>query len=62
MRLLSFIIVIVLVGFLMVINPDWLDPLYEAAEIDGCSQLEIFVRIILPLIRPALVTAAIFSF
>jgi multiple sugar transport system permease protein len=34
----------------------------EAAEIDGCSQFGIFVRIILPLIRPALVTAAIFSF
>jgi multiple sugar transport system permease protein len=34
----------------------------EAAEIDGCSQFGIFVRIILPLVRPALVTAAIFSF
>jgi multiple sugar transport system permease protein len=34
----------------------------EAAEIDGCSQFGIFFRIILPLIRPALVTAAIFSF
>ena len=34
----------------------------EAAELDGCSQFGIFFRIILPLIRPALVTAAIFSF
>jgi ABC-type glycerol-3-phosphate transport system permease component len=34
----------------------------EAAEIDGCSHFGIFVRIILPLIRPALITATIFSF
>jgi len=34
----------------------------EAAEIDGCSRIGIFFRIILPLIRPALITAAIFSF
>lgn len=34
----------------------------EAAEIDGCSQAGIFFRIILPLIQPALITAAIFSF
>jgi ABC-type glycerol-3-phosphate transport system permease component len=34
----------------------------EAAEIDGCSPFGIFLRIILPLIRPALVTATIFSF
>jgi multiple sugar transport system permease protein len=34
----------------------------EAAEIDGCSRLGIFLRIILPLIKPALITAAIFSF
>ena len=34
----------------------------EAAEIDGCSHFGIFFRIILPLIRPALITAAIFSF
>ena len=34
----------------------------EAAELDGCSQFGIFVRIILPLIRPALITATIFSF
>jgi multiple sugar transport system permease protein len=34
----------------------------EAAEIDGCSHFGIFFRIILPLIRPALITATIFSF
>jgi multiple sugar transport system permease protein len=34
----------------------------EAAEIDGCSRIGIFFRIILPLIQPALITAAIFSF
>lgn len=34
----------------------------EAAKIDGCSYVAIFTRIILPLIKPALVTAGIFSF
>lgn len=34
----------------------------EAAKIDGCSYYSIFGRIILPLIKPALVTAGIFSF
>ena len=34
----------------------------EAAEMDGCSTLGIFFKIILPLIQPALITAAIFSF
>jgi multiple sugar transport system permease protein len=34
----------------------------EAAEIDGCSKIGIFFRVILPLIQPALITAAIFSF
>ncbi|MFI5326888.1 MAG: carbohydrate ABC transporter permease, partial [Candidatus Rokuibacteriota bacterium] len=34
----------------------------EAAEIDGCSHFGVFFRIILPLIRPALITSAIFSF
>jgi multiple sugar transport system permease protein len=34
----------------------------EAAEIDGCGRAGIFFRIILPLIRPAMITAAIFSF
>ncbi|WP_150307249.1 carbohydrate ABC transporter permease [Planctomonas psychrotolerans] len=34
----------------------------EAARIDGAGHIRIFVSIILPLIRPALVTSAIFSF
>lgn len=34
----------------------------EAAKIDGCSYAGIFTRIMLPLIKPALVTACIFSF
>lgn len=34
----------------------------EAAEIDGCSKVGIFFKITLPLIQPALITAAIFSF
>ncbi len=34
----------------------------EAAKIDGCSYFGIFVKVILPLIKPALVTACIFSF
>lgn len=36
--------------------------LEEAAAIDGCSQFEIFWRIILPLAAPALVIAALFAF
>jgi pectin-derived oligosaccharide transport system permease protein len=34
----------------------------EAAEIDGCGRVGIFARIVLPLITPALITSAIFSF
>ena len=34
----------------------------EAAKIDGCSTYGIYLRIILPLIVPALITAGIFSF
>lgn len=34
----------------------------EAAEIDGCGKGRIFFTIILPLIKPALVTSAIFAF
>lgn len=34
----------------------------EAAKIDGCGYFDIFIRIIMPLIVPALVTCAIFSF
>jgi len=34
----------------------------EAARIDGCGHLRIFWQVILPLSKPALATAAIFSF
>lgn len=34
----------------------------EAAEIDGCSKIGIFFRIILPLASPAIVTSTIFAF
>ncbi|HEY0734018.1 MAG TPA: carbohydrate ABC transporter permease [Herpetosiphonaceae bacterium] len=34
----------------------------EAAEIDGCGRFGMFWRIVLPLIKPALITSAIFSF
>lgn len=34
----------------------------EAAKIDGCSYYGIFGRIILPLMRPAIITGGIFSF
>jgi multiple sugar transport system permease protein len=34
----------------------------DAAAIDGCGEIGIFWRIIVPLISPAMVTAAIFSF
>jgi multiple sugar transport system permease protein len=38
------------------------DELSEAARIDGCSELGIFFRIILPLSRPALTVVALFAF
>lgn len=34
----------------------------EAAIVDGCSRLGVFWRIILPLLKPALVTVALFAF
>jgi multiple sugar transport system permease protein len=34
----------------------------EAATIDGCGKFRLFWRIILPLVAPAMATAAIFSF
>ncbi|PIQ84011.1 MAG: sugar ABC transporter permease [Candidatus Omnitrophica bacterium CG11_big_fil_rev_8_21_14_0_20_63_9] len=38
------------------------DALIEAARIDGCTELGIYRRVILPLIVPALATLAIFTF
>ncbi|GLX99680.1 MULTISPECIES: carbohydrate ABC transporter permease [Actinoplanes] len=34
----------------------------EAARIDGCGSIRIFGAVVLPLVRPALVTTAIFTF
>jgi multiple sugar transport system permease protein len=34
----------------------------QSAMIDGCNKFSIFIRIILPLITPALITSTIFSF
>ena len=34
----------------------------EAAEVDGCSRIGALLRVVLPLARPAIVTAAIFAF
>lgn len=36
--------------------------LSESAKIDGCSEFRIFIKIILPLSKPALATVAVFSF
>jgi ABC-type glycerol-3-phosphate transport system permease component len=36
--------------------------LYEAAVVDGCSEISAFWRVMLPLARPGLVTVAIFQF
>ncbi|MCD6418819.1 ABC transporter permease subunit [bacterium] len=36
--------------------------LYEAAVIDGCSNFQAFIKVILPLAAPALVITALFSF
>jgi multiple sugar transport system permease protein len=38
------------------------DELCEAARIDGCSELGIYLRIVLPLARPALAVVALFTF
>jgi len=38
------------------------DELLEAARIDGASELRLFVSVVLPALRPILVTLALFSF
>jgi raffinose/stachyose/melibiose transport system permease protein len=35
--------------------------IFEAARIDGCGELRMFVRIVLPLLKPGLATVGIFS-
>jgi len=37
------------------------DALLEAAKIDGCTEARIFVRIVMPIVKPAWVTLIIFS-
>lgn len=53
-------------GFFIFLNVQFIKgipiDLDEAARMDGCTVYSIFVRIILPLIKPSLVTSAIFSF
>jgi multiple sugar transport system permease protein len=38
------------------------DELLDAARIDGCSEIGIFMRIVLPLLKPALASLAILTF
>lgn len=53
-------------GFFVYLCVNFIDglpkDLDEAAKIDGCSVYGIFMRIILPLLTPALITTGIFSF
>ena len=53
-------------GFFVYLMTNFIDgipkELDEAAKIDGCSYPQIFARVILPLITPALVTGGSFSF
>ena len=50
--------IFLIMQFIRTIPPE----LDEAAKIDGCNRYTIFFRIIVPLIVPALMTSAIFSF
>lgn len=38
------------------------DVLIEAAQIDGCSEIYIFFKIVLPLVKPATISLTIFTF
>lgn len=53
-------------GFFVYLNVNFINgiprELDEAAKIDGCSIYGIFLRIIVPLLTPALITSGIFSF
>lgn len=50
--------IILLTGYFMDIPKE----IEEAATIDGCNTVKIFVKIILPLARPGIVASAIFTF
>jgi len=47
-----------LTGFYSTLPPEF----EEAARIDGCSEFGVFLRIMLPLVSPGLITVAIFNF
>lgn len=53
-------------GFFVYLNVNFIDgiprDLDEAARIDGCSPYGILIRVIVPLLTPALITSGIFSF
>lgn len=34
----------------------------EAAEIDGCNKIDILFRVLIPIVKPAIITATIFAF
>lgn len=48
----------ILVGFLVTVPKDY----EEAATIDGCSQFKTLVHIIIPIIKPAIITVLVFQF
>ncbi len=47
-----------LYGFILQVPPE----LEEAAAIDGCGPIQVFYKVVLPLIKPGLAAAAIFTF
>ena len=47
-----------LYGFVLQVPPE----LEESAAIDGCGPIEVFYKVVLPLIKPGLAAAAIFTF
>jgi multiple sugar transport system permease protein len=47
-----------LYGFVLQVPPE----LEEAAAIDGCGPVQVFYKVVLPLIKPGLAAAAIFTF
>ncbi|MFD2706154.1 carbohydrate ABC transporter permease [Salibacterium lacus] len=50
--------IFLMIQFIRTIPPE----LDQAARIDGCNTISIFIRIIVPLIVPAMMTSTIFSF
>ena len=47
-----------LYGFILQVPPE----LEEAAAIDGCGPIQVFYKVVLPLIKPGLAAASIFTF